>query len=82
MQLAADQVSEAPSCYRALARQLREHGDPLAPLEARPVPRQRRAPRELLAPVCVEKQRGWKMRSWGMAYWSYECGEASRKDLV
>lgn len=78
MQLAADQVSGPPAAYVALARQLREHGDPCAlPMETRWVPRQRRAPAELLAPVCIEKQRG-KMRSYSLAYWSYECGEVGR----
>eukprot|EP00913_Durusdinium_trenchii_P000347 g318.t1 len=46
------------------------------PRQVLPVPRVRRAD-DLKAPICVEKQRGWKMRSWGMAFWSYECGEAA-----
>ena len=79
MQLAADKVTRAPSDYSSFSKHLLALGDPrqLPVAEVIPVPRQRRATEDLTVPICVEKQRGWKMRSWGIAYWSYECGEAA-----
>lgn len=79
MQLAADRVTRAPSDYSSFSKHLSDKGDPrqLPVAEVIAVQRARRAPEDLTAPVCVEKQRGWKMRSWGMAFWSYECGEAA-----
>ncbi|CAK8994950.1 unnamed protein product [Durusdinium trenchii] len=78
MQLAADKVVKAPSTYSSFQRHLLTIGElcQLPVAEVLPVPRVRRAD-DLKAPICVEKQRGWKMRSWGMAFWSYECGEAA-----
>ena len=76
MQLAADKVTKAPTSYASLFRHLLAIGNPsqLPVAEVQVVPRVARAT-ELKTPICVQKQRGWKMRSWGMAFWSYECGE-------
>lgn len=80
MQLAQDKVVQPPSEYAAFCQHLLDHCGDMRTVpagEVLPIPRSRRAPDVLKSPICIEKQRGWKMRSWGMAYWSYECGQAA-----
>ncbi|CAJ1360573.1 unnamed protein product, partial [Effrenium voratum] len=64
MQLAADGVTSAPAEYRAFCRHLLEQCEPCAlPVaEVTQVPRVKRITEQLKSPICVEKQRGWKMR--------------------
>eukprot|EP00933_Yihiella_yeosuensis_P041203 TRINITY_DN35625_c0_g1_i1.p1 TRINITY_DN35625_c0_g1~~TRINITY_DN35625_c0_g1_i1.p1 ORF type:complete len:376 (+),score=52.69 TRINITY_DN35625_c0_g1_i1:835-1962(+) len=47
--------------------------------EITPIARTKKAPALLKAPVCVEAQRGWKAKRWGMSFWGYECSEVPVK---
>eukprot|EP00930_Biecheleria_cincta_P086093 TRINITY_DN7545_c0_g1_i1.p1 TRINITY_DN7545_c0_g1~~TRINITY_DN7545_c0_g1_i1.p1 ORF type:complete len:674 (+),score=127.73 TRINITY_DN7545_c0_g1_i1:25-2022(+) len=79
MCLAEEKVSHAPSEYAAFCQHLLANSGDLRKLpvaEVAQVDRAKAAPEVLKVPLVIEIRRGWKMKSWGMSFWCYECGEA------
>mmetsp|Transcript_67491 Transcript_67491/g.197409 ORF Transcript_67491/g.197409 Transcript_67491/m.197409 type:complete len:647 (+) Transcript_67491:44-1984(+) len=85
MQLAEDKITMAPHEYRSFCQRFKAANGNLRRLlpsfrnlqvaEVTDVPKAKAVSNPMKAPVVIESRRGWRMKTWTQAFWSYEAGE-------